>query len=223
MGYELEEINYLKAPNKEVSAVVGYFAKGHINLNSITIAFKATSGIWNMLSNIFETETMGGVVDSGYYNMHLDFRPLLDEYHELLASLPKGFPLTLIGHAQGGIMATISAVELAEKYPQLKLTLITINTSRKWSKSYASVVDRVVPEVYRWREGTYVWDKKGDEASTHEIWNVWGALKCCPRPETKACNEGRGEIDDGRYWYSTYFNGLDMFGSDQCKKLERRH
>jgi hypothetical protein len=219
-GYRLVELNHLKAPKKDVSAVVGYFAKGFNNLNSITIAFKAKSGTWDTINNVFETSTVHGAVYSGFHNMFLDFKPLLQEYHELFTSLHEGFPLTLIGHAEGGALATLTAVELAEQYPQVNVTLITINTSRKWNAAYASRIDKAVKQIYRWREGKYVYNTEGDVAENNEIWNVFGGPKCCPRPETNACKVGRGMIHAGTFTDNTYFNGENMFGSEQCTNIE---
>jgi hypothetical protein len=222
MGYDLAEINYFKAPTKDASAVVGYFAKGFNKLNSITISFKAQISTWDRINNWFDKGVVSGKVDSGIYDIYLDLKPVLEELLQVWSSLKKDFPVTLIGNAWGGAIATFMAVQLAEQYPQLKLTLITLNTSRAWNKEYASLVDRVVPNVYRWREADDVFYGNGESAhdkQTNEIWNVYGGYKCCPRPETQDCLERRHIIMDGQNFRGGYFDGVAMFTSNYCMNL----
>jgi hypothetical protein len=197
MGMELDDMLYFQAPNTDASALVGYFGKEQKNLSSITITFKATPTSLESNHRV-EKKVYRGSVHSGFYDMYSDLKPMfLDELHDLFASLPEDVPVSLIGNAEGGVMATFAAVEMAEVYPHLNLILITVNTFRKWSKRYASRIDKIIPKVYRWREVPYIAYGTGEEAydnQSNEIWNVYWDRRCCPQPETKACREGRGAV-----------------------------
>jgi predicted lipase len=203
----------------DVSVTVGIFGKWNGAIKSITFAFHANPSIWDNLDHHYSELEGGGEAHSGMRKMYLAIAPALQEYHEVIRSMPKGFPMTFIGHREGGSIATFAAVDFAEMYPTHNVTLLTINTSYTWYFSYQERIDRAISNVYRWIDGYDIFPTTGHDTLHHEAWFVKGKLKCCPYPETSSCKTGRGTLDTGKWFHPTTFSGLDVAGEPFCKRI----
>jgi hypothetical protein len=213
------ELEVYKAPNKDVSLLIGFFAESLRKIKSITIGFKAIRGFFDYLSFQDTVLKGGGQVDSGIHALYSAIRPSLDEYQDLFSRLPEGFPLTFIGHRDGGAVATLAAAELAEKFPKINVTLMTINSELRWNYEFTQRVDRVVSNVHRWRDGVIIYGSQASLEDTNEVWFVPNQLHCCPRPESAQCLRQRGVLINGILSKQMTFQGREVFGDDFCDKF----
>jgi hypothetical protein len=219
LGNELMDIKYFKGHSRDVNVAVGIFGQTPRHPRAIIVAIKAKPGPLSFLNIFSKVILKWGSIRDKTYTLYTATVPIMEALQDLFASLPPKFPITFIGHAEGGAIATLFAMEFAETFANPEVTLVTINSPFAWNNRFTLLVDQTLDHVYRWREGHVVSGDEGNVNETNEIWYVYRQVKCCPQPETPTCKRERGKLVDIFTPQHMTFHGFEVFGDGFCAKL----
>ena len=87
-------------------------------------------------------------IHSGFLGI---YNKLVQQIHEVVSRLNPSVPCYISGHSLGSALATIAAVDLAQKFPKLKeqIRLYTYGGPRVGNPNFAQMHSQIVPNSYR--------------------------------------------------------------------------
>lgn len=102
------------------------------------------------LKNLEEKEDVAEV-HWGFYNQFSELKPNIDkivkEYYDTADTVNK--EIIFSGHSLGGALATISALNYANKYPDITVDCITLGSPRVGNNKFAEMFNKSVSSSYR--------------------------------------------------------------------------
>ena len=139
-------------------SIIGIVAVNNTNPNDYVIAVRGTSGVWQWIQDAkffpkpFAPVPGAGLTEDGFTVMYesFSFNAALSStfMQDVIALLPGGVNVTIVGHSLGASLATLLAIDLAA-HSSLPLTVYTLASPRTGDLTFSHVFNHTVLNCFR--------------------------------------------------------------------------
>ncbi len=149
------------SPNRplvEGYKTIGIVAVDRANPQSLVIAVRGTEGIWEWLQDIkflqipFANVAGAGLTEDGFTDMYYSFSFTPGNSNtfvkDLLAMIPSGSTVTVVGHSLGSALSTLLALDISA-HSSLNVISYTYASPRVGDLTFQTLFNHIVPNTYR--------------------------------------------------------------------------